>query len=428
MKKAILVVVVIGLLVYAGIYRYQVIKNTKPVEGVDIIQKQNGIPVRVSQVTRKDLIQTITVSGQITPSKQSFVTSKISERIVSIDCQTGDKVRSGMVLVTLDSLPAQLNLDQTKVQLETSRQQLMKLQNGSRPEEIMAAKAQLDSLAADLALAEREFNRQTKLFEADTTTQKAFQDAESALARAKASYANAKAGYDLVLAGPRQEDINLAEIAVKQAELAVDIAQVFYDNHFIKAAYDGVVTRRRVDPGDLADVNMPLFELIDIDKVYLDIQISELYISTITPGMKLNFTADAYPEQVFSAIATEINPLADTADRTYTLRLTVDNPDHKLIPGMFCRSDIVVKQSVNTPTIYEDTLYRDENSDFVWVARPDAPDSNLAFAEKRTVSTGIQTRKFIEITAGLAPDEKVIEMGTFLTENAKLIIVETVEH
>ena len=444
MKKLVFFIIVVAALSYAAWYRIDKDSNKKVVEGVDKIQQKEGIPVRTVNVIQQDIFQTITLSGQISACSHSKVTSTVSERVIDVNCKTGQKVAKGDVLVTLDAKTVKLALLQARASQRQVARELQKLRNGSRPEEIQAAQADLENTESAYGITKIEYDRQSSLYKQEAATLQAFQDAESKFNQAKAAVKSAQAQFELIKQGPRQEDIQLGESALELAEIAVKQAEDRLNDHYIKAAFDGVVTKRLVDPGDIADFNMPLFELMDIDKVYLDLPVSELNISTVKVGNQISFLADSWPGRSFTGIVDEINPKADMSDRTFTVRVLINNPDHELLPGMFARAELVIDKAIEALVIPEASIHRDIDGKFVWVAepgkieivetpeaaegqtsediKPDAKTVDAIVARKKRLSTGIRSGDLIEVKSGLMPGEKVIEMGALLKENAHVIL------
>ena len=136
-----------------------------------------------------------------------------SDRVKDILVQEGEAVEAGQILARLDTTTLNLQLMQAKAQLAVQQQSLQRLKNGSRPEEINQAKANLNAAQADAQYATQQFQRMQSVHA--STDQNAVSKSDLEAARARYQSAQAKAivaqnNYRLTQAGPRKEDIDAA--------------------------------------------------------------------------------------------------------------------------------------------------------------------------------------------------------------------------
>lgn len=393
MKKMIVLflVVIIAAMMAWRIYRTM---HQEVAQSIDKLQAAGGLPVRVFTVKAQDLKETVVISGGIEAIQQVAIAPKISERITTLHVQTGDKVTPGQRLVTLDHDQSQLRLQQAQAQAAEAAQQLQKLRNGSRPEEITKAEAAMN-------LARLEFQRQQNLFKETATTLQNVQRAES-------EFQAAQADYDMTKKGPRDEDIRIAESNAQLAQVMVEQAQKDLADHFLEAPVAGVITRRLFEPGDMIDKNITLFYLMDIQKVYLTIDAPELYLPGLAVGQTVAVTVDALPGRPFTGTVAEINPRADQKDRSFATRILIDNPQQNLWPGMFGRAHIVVQHDDRSLLIPGDTVRRDaQQKTFVWAINPDMTVRRVDITTEKNIGDRISVSQGISegmILISLAPE------------------------
>ncbi len=416
MKKWFILLFIIGLLGAAATWRIYLLATEKPAESIDKIQEKSGMPVRVFEVIQKDIEKTITVSGSIKPFQDIYVSPKVTERIMAFHAATGQTVQQDQPLVTLDDTLSQLNLEQAQASLAQSQEFLRQLQNGSRPEEIEIARTRMEEAQARYELQNLEYQRQKQLYQEEATTLQNLQGSEAAFASAKANREGAAAQYELTKAGPREEEINMARIRVELAQVAVRQAEKNLADHHLQAPFAGEVCLRLLDPGDIAEMNKPIFELVDIHQVYLDLDVSELYVPKLSLGQAVRIAVDALPEKPYTGTIAEINPVADATDRSYVTRILIPNEDRTLRPGMFARAYIAAGRVPGALLVAKDAVKKDINQYYVL-----AVDENNV-VQKKFITPGDNHEEFVEVIEGLSAGEKVITLSVNIEPGTRIII------
>lgn len=367
MKKWIIIIVVLSIIVAASAYRVNRLMTEKPAESVDKIQQKAGLPVRVFEVQRRDLSDVVAVSGSIEAYRRTSVAPTVVDRIETIHVATGQHVQAGDLLATLETTTSQLLRDQAAAALAEAEGQLEKLRNGSRPEEIEAARAAMEQAEAQYELAAIERGRQATLYEEEASTLQQLQDAQRAEKVAKAALAAARAQHQLVQKGPRDEDIAIAADRVALARVDLSRAEKNLRDHYLKAPTAGVVTDNLLEPGDVAEMNTILFYVLEIDRVYLAVDVSEIYIPSVAVGMTVDVTIDSLPGVSFRGDVAEINPMADVRDRSFRVKILLDNQAGKLLPGMFGRAHIEVRAARDALVIPNDAIRGGPGAHFVYI-------------------------------------------------------------
>lgn len=414
MKKIIFVLIILLFLAGAVSWRIYKIRTTETAESIDEIQKETGIPVRTFVIEPETVKETIPISGSISPFQQVIIAPNVSERLVKLHAQAGDKVEKGQVLAELDDTLSRLQVREAEVNLALAREKLQRLKNGNRPEEIAMAQAALDQARHNLDLLNIEYERQKNLYAENATTAQALDDVTERRNAARAQLESAKANYELMKKGPREEDITIAENQVHLAEVALEQARKHLADHTLKAPIDGVVSIKMAEEGDMIDFMQPVYELYDINPVYLDIDVSEIYRPKIRENLAVNVTVDALPGQTFTGTIDQINPAADTRDRSFRTRILIDNDTFGLQPGMFARAHIVVRQLDNALMVPDDAINEDNGSTYVFLVAGDMT------AQKQPVTTGPRFKNRVALVEGVNPGDEVITLSIDLKTGDKL--------
>ncbi len=145
-------------------------------------------------VKRGDITATVNATGSIAPEAKAILSFKMPGRVAKIAVEEGERVEAGEVLAELEMEELKLAVEQAKAALAMSEAQLEQLEKGARPEDIAAAEANLGAARANLTIA-------------------------------KASLASARASLDKLLAGPTEHELKLAELNIENAKNALWGAQ-----------------------------------------------------------------------------------------------------------------------------------------------------------------------------------------------------------
>jgi len=157
----------------------------------------------------------------------------------------------------------------------------------------------------------------------------------------------------------REDEVKGYKAQVAQAEAALTEARSLLDDLTIHAPATGVITTRIVNSGEVVAAGSPMFDIVDLDRLYLKVYIPEKVIGKVRLGLLARIYTDAFPDKPFPA---KIRYIASQAEFTpkevqtpdervklvYAVRLYLDsNPEHRLTPGL--PADAVVRWKEKTP-------------------------------------------------------------------------------
>lgn len=269
-----------------------------------------------------------------------------SGRIAEIAVREGDRVRAGQHLARLDSSEAEARRAQAAAQVEAARAALTELERGSRREEVATARAALAAAADRLANAETDHERTRTLFEGGAVSREALDNARLARDVAKSQRTQVAEQLQLVQKGPRPERIEAARAQLAQAEAALRAAEVVLDNVSVEAPFDGLVTVRAREPGEIVQAGSPVLTLMNPGDRWVRIYVREDRVGAVHLGDRAVITSDTFPgktypgEVAFIASEAEFTPknVQTTEERVklvYAVKVRVTgDPEHELKPGL----------------------------------------------------------------------------------------------
>lgn len=234
-------------------------------------------------------------------------------RIVSLAPREGDRVTAGQELARLDRAELEARRAQSEAQVEAAQAALAELERGARREEIAQARAALAVADERRQDAERDLARTRRLFDGGAVSRESLDKAQVALDVARAQRTQAAEQLHLVEAGPRQERKAAARAAVNQAEAAVQGVEATLSNTVLKAPFDGVVTVRHREPGEVVPAGSPVLTLMDPGSRYVRIYIPENRVGAVRLGTRAEIKADTYPDRTYAG---EVSFIASEAEFT----------------------------------------------------------------------------------------------------------------
>lgn len=273
------------------------------------------------------------------------VAAKITARLAELKVREGDRVTAGQVLFVLDSPEVAAKEQQAQGALEAARAVADKADQGARSEDIRAAQANWKRAEAGATLADATYQRVQNLYNEGVMTR---QKRDEALAQARSSreLSNAaRAQYDQALAGARDQDKRAAQGHVRQAQGAVAEVDAARDEINGRAPMAGEINKRMSDIGELVPAGYPVFTLVDIDRMWVSVNLRESQMRGLKVGTRLRGNVPALDRDAEFEVYF-INPAGDYATwratrqssgydvRSFEIRLRPVAPVEGFRPGM----------------------------------------------------------------------------------------------
>jgi len=268
-----------------------------------------------------------------------------NERIASLRVEEGDRVKAGQLVGLLDTQRLEPKAASREAQVRAQRQVVARFEAGNRPEEVRKAKADLEAARADLENAQLTYQRVIKLTTQKVDTEQRKDDARAAVDVAQAREHAASEAYNLMVLGPRKEDIAAAKATLQGYEADLALARRELADAQLYAPTNGVIQNRLLEPGDMASPQKPVFTLALDNPVWVRAYVSETDLGKIRLGMKAEVTTDSFPGKRYPGWIGFISPTAEFTPKTvettevrtklvYEVRAFVPNPAGELRLGM----------------------------------------------------------------------------------------------
>jgi len=268
-----------------------------------------------------------------------------SQRIAEVLVEEGAQVRKGEVLARLETGRLAPLVAEAEAQVASQQAVVDRLRNGSRPEEIAQARANLEAARAEALNARRHYERQRTLATRAVASEQTVDQAKASSDVADARVDVAQKALDLLIAGTRPEEIAQAEAQLRVSESHLDLLRQELHDAELRAPTDAIVRSRLMEPGEMASPTRPVFSLATSNPKWVRAYVSETNLGRVRPGMKAEVTVDSFPGRVLDGWIGFISPVAEFTPKTvqttelrtslvYEVRVFVNDPDNLLRLGM----------------------------------------------------------------------------------------------
>lgn len=330
-------------------------------------------------VEHRSMNRYVSVPGRLIPDPDgvAVISPFIESSVNQVFANLGDRVKKGDVLICLTS------------------------------PEIGMLRAEYGKAEAELGIARRSFERASNLFNEKILPERTLQEAEAALKVAEVNYEYA--GKKLLALG-----IESGEIDNPPAGHSDAVGATVH----VRAPISGVVTARNASIGQKVGISDRLFEIVDLNTVWLEADLFEKDLPNVATGRVVKVEVSAWPGEYFTGKLSFIGSTVDNGTRTVKVMAAIPNTGGKLKPGMYARTGIVTEDNHDALAVPKEAVLDDENLKIVFVKEP-------AGYHRHVVQTGIEDGGFIEITGGLEEGDVVVTHGAYqLKSKSKMSAVD----
>jgi len=227
--------------------------------------------------------------------------------------------------------------------------------------------------------------------------------ANTNLERAKELFAQdliSQAGMDSALAWAGIEEARSARLEAERRSLAVN-----YRNASIKALYDGYTGRKLVDVGEWVNPGMPVFEMVDLSRVRVRVDLPERYFGQLSSGTPVIIIASTNGQSEIPGVVTGISPNASAEAHTFPVIIEVSNANGYLGGGMLVRARLNLNQSFTSLAVSKDAIIRQGNQTMIYTI-------NEGTAAPIPVTTGSTNQDYIAISGeGIVEGMPIVVRG-----------------
>jgi HlyD family secretion protein len=227
--------------------------------------------------------QPLLVQGEVDATRYDMA-ARVDGRVADIPVDRGQDVAAGAVLVKIDNPETFAQKNQATTAELVAEAQLAHINAGTRVEEIAARKAALERAEAAVVLAQKTYDRISKLTGLGHASVAELDKATDSLAESQRAADQAKSAYDEAVNGYTKEEHEIAEATVKKALADTKEVQSIIDQMVVYAPVASQVYQRNVEPGEYVSPGVPLITLIDLNDMWVHFDLREDLVKTLKVG------------------------------------------------------------------------------------------------------------------------------------------------
>lgn len=206
----------------------------------------------------------------------------------------------------------------------------------------------------------------------------------------------------------------ISKFQLEQSETALENLQLQKENCVLTSTINGVVASVSAVEGQLAG-SAPLVSIVDIDRLELEIQVGEAYISKLKKGAQMEISVPVAAQELFKGVITQIPPQIDARTKAYPVTLSLPNPKGLLKDGMYGEVQLVTERRENVLVIPQYAVVEFEQKQVVFVVESDT-------AKMREVELGLTLGDRAEVVKGLHEGEMLIVEGQYGVKDGSLVV------
>ncbi len=218
-------------------------------------------------------------------------------------------------------------------------------------------------------------------------------------------------------------DLDNANLRSYRAQVAAQ--QALMQEKVVRAPFAGRLGIRAVDLGQYLVAGTPIVSLQALDPIYVDFNLPQQQVGEVAAGQPVAVRVDSFPGRVFDARVLAVDSRIDAASRMASVRASLPNPHHALLPGMFATVGLVQGPPRDAVTVPQTAISYNPYGDFVYVLEqaPGGPAGALA-ANSRVVTLGEARGDRVVVLTGLRPGEVVVTAGQVKLRQGALVRVD----
>lgn len=406
-KKKIIIAIISMIIIFAIIgIRYVASVKTKP------------ISVNVETVTKKDLINTISVSGTIVANDSQEIFLSPAQKVMNIFVVENQQVKNGDRLLKLDTADLEYNLQKGKINLSVAKRDLEKLQNAeddstktTLENSVIQAELGLESAEMKYIEAKRKQELNEKLYEEGYLSKDelnsfeiTLKDLENNMKNAEIALQNAHVALDNFLNPEDSIYRQSKQIEIAQTDI-VNLNKNITDS-VLKSNINGTIVRLDAKEGQYP-IQGDMVAIQDLSCYKLKVSVSQYDAIGLEIGheasIKIKGLNKEYKGKVMKIAQTAMVEMSGgNLETKVEVEIVIDNPDDKIKTGYEADADITLDEKLNIVAVNFDAVQKDsDGKKFVFIV-----EDNIV--KKKYVKTGLESDFDIEIISGLKEGENYI--------------------
>jgi len=379
--------------------------------------KEPVVSVQAEPAQRTNIQQKIVAEAILYPIHEAAITPKVSAPVLKFDVNRGDHVRAGQLLAVLENKDLAAAVTENQGVYEQAQADYANTISSTLPQQIQAAKADVENAKAALGAAQQVYDSSKNLFEQGALAKRQLDQAQVALIQAQTQEQSAEQKLQKMeaVSNAAQQKSAAGQLAAAQGKYQGAQAQLAYSE--IRSPIAGVVTDRPLYQGEMAAAGTPLITVMDVSRIVARAHIPESQAEHLKVGDPAEISSLDGTDRV-SGKVTIVSPALDPNSTTVEIWAEAKNPNGQFKAGASVNLTMVSKSAADAIVVPKSALLVDpKEGSSVMVVGSDG------HAHQRKVQTGIQEDDRVQIVQGLKEGEAVVTVGAYgLPDNVKVSV------
>lgn len=357
--------------------------------------------VETAVVKKEKMSNLSELSGTLSSKDEVTISFEVGGRITSLNKKEGDTIKIGDTLAALDDRDYLEKVKQANAGVQQSEATLDQVNNGARPQEIVQAKASIESLTAVYEKAASDLQRSESLYKSGYISKNDYENVQNQATTSKNNLESAKQSYSMIIEGARQEVKDQAVAGYAVALSSKEQVSLALEKTVLKASINGIVMEKYPSQGQLIGSGTPVYKIGNMDTLESILPVPDHEINLWKVGDKVNLTLYKTSKE---GVVTNIFPSTNQGTGTISVEVSIPNPNHDWLPGQVvdCLHNAEGREGIFIPV--EAVINTGNGKPYVFLAQGNK-------GKKVEVTIGnINNNKF-EITSGIKEGDPLIVKG-----------------
>lgn len=387
------------------------------------------------------------LSGKVIPDQEVKIVSKGSGKVLEVKVNEGSVVKKGDLLVQLETDDLSQQVKQAESGVIAAQAKLADTQAGARSQEIQGLESAVQSAKAAnnqvsaaanasqsaFDLAQKNYNRLRNAYESTGTVTKddmdkgtlefdkaksAYEQAQAQLQSSAAQVTAAQSKLDLARSGPTGNTIEALQADVNRLNAGLELASSALNNAAIAAPMDGIIVKRSIQPGEMAQPGVTLLNLVKMDQVQIELSVPDSLIGKLKSGTDVDVKVSNLPDKTFAGKLNFVSPVSNANSSTFPVKVTVDNKDGLILAGMMAEVHLKDAQQ-GRMEIPKAALVKKDNKTFIYTVQ----DKTVKSVEVSTQDKN-QDWVYLQENAGVKAGQQIVINPTDALTDGSTVKVE----
>jgi multidrug efflux pump subunit AcrA (membrane-fusion protein) len=369
----------------------------------EVVENFTAVEVQAAQLG--DIENSVVINGRVAASQEVSVMPKAMGTVASLNVELGDSVQEGDTLFVIEQTDMNLSVSQAANGVDIARKSVAQAENG-----LNTARINYELNKEKIENAQLNLERTRQLYQEGAVSKSQLEQAELSASQLNLDALQAQVNQAQISYQQAQEQLQQAQISYQQAESGLS-------NTVVTSPMTGVVSALNVKQGQIAASGQPAATIVNMDTVYIRINVVENVVNSLMEGQEVQISVPAAFDGYIDSVIDFVSPSADPMSKLYEVRVYVDNTQYGIRSGMTGSVKLNLESEEDVIVVPSDAVIDKDDKQVVFVVQEDK-------AVEKEVRTGLDTGEMIHVISGITEgDEVIVEGQQYVSDGVTVKVV-----